>query len=179
MMRLPRWKVILCLAALVYGLAFTLPNLLPDKVLATVPSWLPHQRLNLGLDLRGGSYLLYEVNTTELRTEHLSNLTEDARTTLQAKHIAFTELTNAGGVVSLRITDPTQIEAAVKELSNLGQALPSGGGRDVTIAAQPDQRIRMSISDQAMAQQAVQAVTQSIEIIRRRSGGPGRGWTVP
>ena len=172
-MRLARWKLILCSLAVIYGLLFSLPNLLPDKVLASLPAFLPHARLNLGLDLRGGSYLLYEVDTVALKAERINNLVEDSRVALQQKAIAFSELGQSGGVVTLRINDPTQIDAALKELSTLGQASPSGGGRDVTIVRTDNQHIRLSISDQAIQQAAVQAVTQSIEIIRRRVDAMG------
>src|SRR6516162_8574781 len=120
MARLARWKVILCILAVVYGVLFSLPNLLPDHVMAQLPGFLPHQRLNLGLDLRGGSYLLYEVDTAALKAERISNLLEDVRVTLQQKQIAFGELGQANGVITLRITDPAQVDAAVKELSTLG-----------------------------------------------------------
>ena len=51
MIRLPRWKVFVVIAALVFGVVFTVPNFLPSSVLATMPGWLPHNRINLGLDL--------------------------------------------------------------------------------------------------------------------------------
>ena len=124
MAQLPRWKLILCIVAVVYGVLFSLPNLLPDGVLKSMPGFLPHQRLNLGLDLRGGSYLLYEVDTAALKAERISNLTEDVRVVLQGKQIPFTELSQAGGVVSLRLTNAGQSDAALKELSNLGQPQP-------------------------------------------------------
>ena len=63
MLNLARWKVIACTAALLFGLVFTLPNVLPKSVMDQMPAWAPHQKLNLGLDLQGGSYLLLEVGT--------------------------------------------------------------------------------------------------------------------
>jgi preprotein translocase subunit SecD len=172
MARLARWKVVLCILAVIYGVLFSLPNLLPDNVLSQLPGFLPHQRLNLGLDLRGGSYLLYEVDTAALKAERISNLLEDVRVTLQQKQIAFGELGQANGVITLRITDPAQVDAAVKELSTLGQQ--AQGGRDVVVRVQADrQHIQLSLSEQALQQEAVQAVTQSIEIIRRRVDAMG------
>ena len=168
MIRLSRWKVLVCVLATLFGVLFTLPNLLPPATLAQLPSWMPHQKLNLGLDLQGGSYLLLEVDTVALKKERLNNLTEDVRTTLREKRIQFSDLGMTGDQVMVRVTDPAQVQAAYKELSVLGQALPNGGGRDVTIQTAPDQRIRLFISDQAMAQESIQAVKQSIEIIRRR-----------
>ncbi len=168
MIQLSRWKVILCIAACVFGLVFSLPNLLPASVLSALPGWIPHQRLNLGLDLQGGSYLLYEVDTAALKSERLVNLVEDVRTNLHDKHIDFTDLGQANGGVKVRITDPAKIPEASKLLQTLGQPLPNSAQRDVDVAAQPDQHLRLSISDRALEQEAIQAVSQTIEIIRRR-----------
>ncbi len=168
MIRLPRWKVIACLAALLFGVLFTLPNVVPDNVLAQVPSWLPHQRLNLGLDLQGGSYLLEEVDVAALKAERLVNLTEDVRTTLRDKKIQFSDLRQTKDDVVVRITDPAQAEDAFKELSALGNPLPNGGGKDVSISTLPDQHVRLYLSDRALTAESVAAVKQSIEIIRRR-----------
>ena len=172
MIRLPRWKVILVLAALVFGVLFTLPNVLPASTLATLPGWLPHNKINLGLDLQGGSRLLYEVDTAALHKEKLTNLTEDVRNTLQQKQIASTPPVLSNGVVDVRITDPGQVDNAITEFQGLGSPLP-GGGRDVTVRRGDDQHVLLSITDQAMQSESVQAVSQNIEIVRRRVDAMG------
>ena len=170
MIRLPKWKVFIVIAALVFGVVFALPNILPAGAL---PGWMPHNKINLGLDLQGGSYLLYEVDTSALRKEKLTNLTEDVRNTLQQKQIASTPPVLADGVVDVRITDPAQVDTAITEFQNLGAPLPGGAGRDVSVARGADQHIRLSMSDQAMQAEAIQAVAQNIEIIRRRVDAMG------
>ncbi len=166
MLSFPRWRVFLCLAAVLFGLVFTLPNALPASVLAKAP-WLPQQRLNLGLDLQGGSYLLYEVDTAALKVERLTNLVEDVRNTLTEQQIAFTGLGQGNGAVRVRITDPSQVPAAQTALQKLGSPM-AGGGRDIQIIAGQDQSLELRISDQALVADASKAVDQSIEIIRRR-----------
>ena len=109
MLQLRPWKVILVVLATIFGIVFTLPNVIPPGVL---PAWVPQQRLNLGLDLQGGSYLLLEVDTADLAREKLNSLMEDVRRELPAKNIAFTGLGAASGADSVRITDPQQIDAA-------------------------------------------------------------------
>lgn len=51
---------------IVFGLLCALPNVLPDPVLKKLPDWYTQNQLTLGLDLRGGSHLLLEVDTSEL-----------------------------------------------------------------------------------------------------------------
>jgi len=168
MLSFERWKVVLCVLAILFGAVFTLPNLLPDNVLAAMPGFLPHQRLNLGLDLQGGSYLLLEVDTASLKAEKLNNLIEDARTTLQGKQIVFSGLALSGDGVSVRITDPSQVQPAYAALQTLALPVPGAVVRDVAVNTGPDQTIHLTIPDQAMVKASADAVTQDIEIVRKR-----------
>ena len=167
MMNLSRWKVGLVVLATVLGLIFTLPNLVGGR---TLPSFLPQKVLNLGLDLQGGSSLLLEVDTGALMTERLTNMVEDVRTTLRNENIAFTDLGQAGGAISVRIADPNQLTAAQNALRKVLAAPLAGtrGGQEVTIATAPDQRIRIAFVAEAFDAEAAKAVEQSIEIVRRR-----------
>src|SRR5258707_9516673 len=108
MMNLARWKVIVVVLATVFGLLFTLPNLLPAKTRDSLPAFMPKNTLHLGLDLQGGSYLLYSVDTVALRAEHLTNMAEDIRTTLKDKQINFSDLAVSNGEIGLRIAHPAQ-----------------------------------------------------------------------
>lgn len=64
--------------AIVYGLIIllgvlsALPNLLPGSTVDRLPAWYTSNQIALGLDLRGGSHLLLNVDTTELGLEALS-----------------------------------------------------------------------------------------------------------
>jgi len=51
---------------ILFGLLCALPNVLPDSALEKLPVWYTQNQLTLGLDLRGGSHLLLEVDTSEL-----------------------------------------------------------------------------------------------------------------
>ncbi|HEY1926373.1 MAG TPA: protein translocase subunit SecD [Caulobacteraceae bacterium] len=165
MLALSRWKVVLVAVSFLFGLIFTLPNILPA---GSLPGWMPHQRLNLGLDLQGGSYLLLEVDTHALNQERLTNLTEDIRTKLQTAQYAFSGLGVHGDTISVHIDDTTKAQAAFDLLnSSLGERLLTGG-RDVTVRQGPSQTIQVAFVPQAAAAAARDAVTRSIEIIRKR-----------
>lgn len=167
MLSFPRWRVILCAAAMLLGLAYTAPNLLPANILSQIPSWAPHQQLSLGLDLRGGSYLQLEVDTNALKQERLQNLVEDTRTSLTGQQIAFSNLGHDANAVRVRISDPAQVQAAQQALLKLGNPMPTGG-RDVMVTTGPDQTLSMTIAPQAVIADGAKAVQQSIEIIRKR-----------
>ena len=170
MMNLARWKVILVVLATVLGLLFTLPNLLPANARDKLPPFMPKSTLHLGLDLQGGSRLLYSVDTVALRNERLTNMAEDIRTTFRDKNIAFTDLAVTNGEIGLRITDPAQLTAAANDLrASLGAPLAgNSNARDVTVTTTADQRIRVAFVAAAFDAEAAQAVEQNIEVIRRR-----------
>lgn len=170
MLTLSRWKIIAVTLSVIFGILFSLPNVLPQKMLDAMPSWLPHQKLNLGLDLQGGSYLLYEVDTEALRRERLSNMVEDVRLQLRNEQIPFGELAQQGEVVNVRIGDAARYNDALNILrKNIGAPMAGViGGRDVSIASKPDQRIEIRYVPEAIRADAAKAVEQSIETIRRR-----------
>jgi preprotein translocase subunit SecD len=165
MIQLRPWKIALVAVALLFGILFTLPNLFAE---GTLPGFLPNQRLNLGLDLQGGSYLLYEVDTDALKTEQMTNLVEETRTTLQSGRILFTGLGQVNGGVSVRITDPAKVDAAVQALSKLATNIPNTATRDLIFARGPDQTIQITQAPQAAQAAVAKAVDQTIEIINRR-----------
>jgi preprotein translocase subunit SecD len=165
MIQLRPWKIALVVVALLFGLLFTLPNLVPA---GTLPGFLPHQRLNLGLDLQGGSYLLYEVDTDALKKEQMTNLVEEVRSTLQSSQTLFTGLGLVNGGVSVRITDPTKLDTAFQAVSKLASPIPNTATPDLNFTRGPDQTIQITQSPQASTAAASKAVVQTIEIIRRR-----------
>ncbi len=170
MMNLARWKVVLVVLATVLGLLFTLPNMLPAKARDSLPAFMPKNTLHLGLDLQGGSYLLYSVDTVALRNERLTNMAEDVRTTFHDKQINFTDLAVNNGEIGMRITDPAQLNDATNALrTTLGAPLAgTPGGRDVSVTTAADQRIRVAFVPEAFDAEASKAVEQNIEVIRRR-----------
>ena len=168
MLELPRWRVLLCLAAVLFGLIFTLPNVLSDSTIASLPDWVPHQKLNLGLDLQGGSYLQLEIDSNALKTTRLNSLVEDVRGSLRDQQVDFSALSVVNGAVSVRITDPTQVQPALTALQKLNQLVPGSAIRELSYVTAPDQRILITIADQALTAETVHAIEQDIEIVRKR-----------
>jgi preprotein translocase subunit SecD len=168
MMQLPRWRVIVVLAALLLAIVFSVPNIVPASTLKSVPSWVPAKVLNLGLDLQGGSSLLLEVDLAALNREKMNDLMEDVRSTLRAKQIDFAELAQVNGAINVRIVNPAQYDDAYRALAALARPLQMGSGSDVTVTRTPEQHISLTRSADAQRAEAVKAVQQSIEIVRRR-----------
>jgi preprotein translocase subunit SecD len=167
MLQLSRWKTILVVLSTLFGILFTAPNLLPTSVTDGLPGW-AKQRLNLGLDLQGGSYLLLEVDTSALQRETLGNLIEDVRRSLTQAKIPFSGLGQAGGAVRVQITDPAQASQAQTELQKLVQPLAGAAGGVDMLVTRNGALVTLTPVAEAQTAAAASAVKQSIEIIRRR-----------
>ena len=65
MLDFPRWKVWLTAITCIVGVLLAVPSLLPERYTSNLPSF-ANQRINLGLDLAGGSQLLLEAQTADV-----------------------------------------------------------------------------------------------------------------
>jgi len=173
MVHFPRWQIVLIILACVLGLGFAAPNLLSEKNIASIPSWLPHKQINLGLDLQGGSHLLLKVDVNTVFREHVASVADSVRRELRGARIRFAGLRIEGKGVRFRVRNLTDIDKARETLRNgVGSVttgnLLSGGGREVTIDSSSDGVFRVVLTDQAIRSRQDQAIEQSIEVVRRR-----------
>ena len=168
MLQLSRWKVALVALATVFGLVFTLPNLLPVSVTGSLPGFL-QQRLNLGLDLQGGSYLLLEVDLKALKAEQLNNTVEESRRVLGEAGVVFSGLgVQPDGAVHVRVTDPAKLDVAQQKLADAAPQLQGAAGREYAVNRAADQTLVLQPAARYDQLSAARAVDQSIEVIRRR-----------
>ncbi|MFC7379688.1 protein translocase subunit SecD [Brevundimonas sp. GCM10030266] len=172
MIHLSRWKIILLALSLVFGLLFTAPNLLTQAQRDALPGWLPKNALNLGLDLQGGSYLLLEVDVPAMRDKRLNNLAEDARTVLSEANIGVSTIARQSDGVIVTLSDPSQMQAAQDAMAALISGSPQGAA-DRVVQRQGSNRIRYAFTDATMNAMGADAVTQSIEVVRRRLDSSG------
>ncbi|MGZ6042594.1 MAG: protein translocase subunit SecD, partial [Asticcacaulis sp.] len=169
MMNLSRWKVGVVLAAILFGILFSLPNFLPADVRNSIGGFMPSKTLNLGLDLQGGSYLLLEVDTDALMKEKTQDLIENIRSDLKDKNIASSVPVANGMTVSVRINDASQINDAYAVLNRLSSPLVRNPGqRDLNVRTGPDQTILLTFTDEGLRETTAGAVDTSIEIVRKR-----------
>ncbi|MFC7543375.1 hypothetical protein ACFQU2_33280 [Siccirubricoccus deserti] len=127
----------------------------------------------LGLDLRGGSYLLLEVDMNAVVRERLESLADAARTRLRQQNIGYVNLAAdaPGRRVTFRVRDPGQAAAAAAVMREQANQIPTGVGTttpDIEVAAAPDGTISATLTEVGLRAKATGAVEQSIEIVRRR-----------
>jgi preprotein translocase subunit SecD len=166
MLRFSSWKVAAVLGICLLGLVYTLPNLFPREQMDRMPRWLPHQQINLGLDLQGGSHLLLEVDLSAIVKERLDGLVDEVRSTLRPERIGYRDLGVRDNVVTFTLTDPAAAPGALELLQKLDQS--AGLSRELVIQQAGEGRIEIRLTDDAVQEMQRAAVTQSLEIVRRR-----------
>ncbi len=166
----------------VAGLLFAMPNVLPEnvrggaEVVGTMPSFLPNKTVNLGLDLQGGTHLLYEVDLASVKQAKLESASDDARQYLRGERpiIPATGFRITGDIVSFRLARPEQMQEALRRLEPINQvdqaALLTGGGRaPFTVTSDPlSGQISFTLTREALDKETKDAVARSIEVIRKR-----------
>ncbi|MGH6734605.1 MAG: protein translocase subunit SecD [Methyloceanibacter sp.] len=175
MLHFQRWKLILVFAVVLFGFIFALPNLFPASTLRGLPTWVPHQQVNLGLDLQGGAHLLYQIDEKELIDDWLGNIRSDVRDTLRRARIGYTDLVqnNAGRSASLKIREPGDMDKALAELKKLAVPIGSdvfGGfsGTDLEVSRSGSDGITLTVTEAGLTERINSAIEASIETIRRR-----------
>ena len=168
MIQLARWKVIVVIVAAVLGLLYAAPNLMSPAQREAMPGWAPRNALNLGLDLRGGSYLLLEVDIEDLRTQRVSNLADEVNTALNGAGIGHQIPVETQYGVTVTINDASDSEEALTTLRGLSTVDVNSGQQTLTIRRIDDLRYSVGFSEAQFARESSEAVQRSIEVIRRR-----------
>lgn len=172
MLGFPQWKVWTILVTLVLGIAFALPNFIPASTLRQFPAGVPTGTLNLGLDLRGGSYIMLEAAVDDIRRQKLDGLEEIARTELadaDGGAVKVRDLGLSGNAVSLTVIDPTQLDRAVETLRKVTRPVGNlTGQRDVDVAVVDGNRVTLTPTGAGLVAATNSAMEQAVEVIRRR-----------
>ena len=155
-----RWKITAILLVCLGGLLFAAPNFFSDKLAQSLPDWMPHKQVSLGLDLQGGSHLLLEVEVNAVIREQLEALVDEVRAKLRGAKIRYTGL-GVDGLSGVKVTirDPAKAEEArvlLRDIDPEGRATLDGN------------TVRVTLSETAVRDRRNAAMSQSLEIIRIR-----------
>lgn len=148
---------VLVVASLVYLSPLVLPADFP------LPKFLHREPLHLGLDLRGGTHLLFTVDVEKAVENNLARSADELRRELKDQKIQTGEITQEGKVLRLSLSSPDQ-RAAFDDLvknrfPNLVITTQASDGPPV---------IELSPSPREQEQLRRFAIDQSLETIRNR-----------
>lgn len=178
MLHFTRWKTIAILLTCLAGLLVALPNMFTKETVDGWPSFLPHHRLNLGLDLQGGAHLLLAMDQDEIKKDWLANLRDSARKSLRDAKLRYTGLGIQGSRLVVRLAKPEEQDQALKELRKLiepiGNAIIGTSGNDIEVSAGADAgAIEIAPTEAGMRARVANAAASSIETINRRINNLG------
>lgn len=175
MLHFARWKIIMVLLVSLGGILMALPNLFSPKSLEAIPQWLPHNQINLGLDLQGGAHLLYQMDEKELVQDWLKDIRGEARDLLRREKIGNTaRIVAANKAVSVRLRKEEDAERAMTALQDMSVPLAGGlvftgqQGNNIDLSRGEGGQIFLTITEQGLFQRIGAAIEASIETVRRR-----------
>jgi protein-export membrane protein SecD len=182
MLQVARWRIIVVAVATVLGLIFAAPTLLPKNIRDQLPPFLGEMAINLGLDLRGGTQLLMQIDSQAMLRQKLENVVDEMRRALRDAEPRIRVIAGgvSGNAARVRLADPGQAGAAMRALENIVTPVDTGGFQtepDLTFTQHEGGVIEGRVTEVALNQLARQAVSQSIEVIRRRIDPSGIGET--
>ncbi|MDV7144939.1 protein translocase subunit SecD [Tropicimonas sp. TH_r6] len=195
MLQIPTWKRVLIWGVTVLVLFMAVPNLFyprvethndavkqieaagatPEREEAAVgwPSWMPSGLVNLGLDLRGGAYLLADVQVADVYAERMTGYWPEVRDALREERDtvgAIRRVDGPDGELHVKIANPDGMETAIAVVSNLSRpilSLTGVGSNDIEVSGSGDTLV-VQLSEHEKIATDDRTVKQSLEIVRRR-----------
>ncbi len=140
-------------------------NLLNDN-----DSSLFNKKINLGLDLQGGSYLLLEIDNNPVIEQKLQNLTLTLKNYFKEKNIKIKNLRLINQNLSFSVDDSfkqTILDEFNDENSNINPYYPRFKSHQLEIKEQNDSFV-VNFSKQGIVELKNSSQDQALEIVRRR-----------
>jgi preprotein translocase subunit SecD len=170
MLEFPKWKVWLIGLVIALGVLLSIPSLIAGTPYAGAwPKWLPQYKVNLGLDLAGGSHLLLEADSQDALKQRLQAKEDEVATELRRDpKIDIGDISTAGGRLSFLVRDPTKVDAAVERLRRLSQPLQLTGQRDWDVQVVDSTRVVLTPTTIGTTQALKDAMGVARDVVRRR-----------
>ncbi|MFL6751393.1 MAG: protein translocase subunit SecD [Sphingomicrobium sp.] len=170
MLDFPRWKVWLVSLTILVGVLLAVPSLLPKDQVERWPGWLPSARINLGLDIAGGSQLLLEADLADAGKQRLQAKEEEVTTELRRgePRIQIGDVSTSGGKLSFVVRDPTQLDAAFERMRSLSQPQGLTGTRDWEVSTLDGNRIVLTPTESGTKTALKDSLTVARDVVRRR-----------
>jgi preprotein translocase subunit SecD len=159
MKNLSKIRIILILFSVFLGILYAAPNFFSSSVQNNSFNFLPGKKINLGLDLKGGSYLLLKADMEVVFAEKLESLTSDIRSTLRKAKIGYKKLSVKEDYVSFEMRTGSSVKQIKSALLKLDKNL---------IIEINTNNFEIKFSDANKQKITKTTMAQAIEIVRRR-----------
>ncbi|ASY67647.1 protein translocase subunit SecD [Sinorhizobium fredii] len=170
-MRTSRWAVLAYVAIIIFGCLAAVPSVLTPAMREQFASLLPFKPVTLGLDLRGGSHLVLEVDGAGLQKARLNSLLDDTRRVLRGERVSASSARISGNSVTVSVTDAADREKVLPKLQELAAPVGTvgfgGSAAELEVTTNGDV-IALAMTEAGLSDRMTKAVEQSLEIIRNR-----------
>ena len=103
------WRVLAVFGVIIIAIIYVLPTI--------EPSFWPHKKINLGLDLQGGMHLALEVDTDKAVEGTIERINQEIRSSLKKEHIRYVSLNRIeGNRISIKLRGQKNIDGFEKIL---------------------------------------------------------------
>jgi SecD/SecF fusion protein len=120
---------------------------------------------------------VFEIERADIARERLETTVREISGKLRQSKIRYTGLTGNDQTVTVKITDPNQVQAAIDSLEELTATTKSGllGGSSQNVSLQQGEggQLTLQIGDSAIESGISAAQAQSVDIVRRRIAEAG------
>ena len=152
----PLWKATLVILVISLGIIFTLPTLLYKE---NSNNWFFDNKINLGLDLQGGSYLLLEVQTEVLMQEELNNISDSIQLIARGLQTNIINIISEEDEIQLRFSNNDKLEEIREKFKK--------NYRNVNVTIN-NNTMKIVINEIFKKNIKESAIKQSLEIVRKR-----------
>lgn len=163
MLNFTKIKVALIYLILLVSVAFALLNLKTNNIL--------NKKVNLGLDLQGGSYLLLEIDTSPLVNQRLQSKVLPLKKLLKANNIKFTDFLINTDTIAFKVSKENQKKFEnifyKKKENTINNFIDNYNTHELE-AKFSNKEVVIKFSNYGLISLNNSALTQSIEIVRRR-----------
>ena len=152
----PLWKSFTVISLVFLGVLFSIPSIIYDD---ESENWFLKNKINLGLDLQGGSYLLLEVQLDVLYNEELENFSDSIRLISRENSTKINKINIDDNKVTIYLDNSIKINEIKNSFIQLYRGVSVQSNNNI-LTIQLDDIYKKTIQDSA--------IKQSLEIVRKR-----------
>ena len=152
----PLWKSFTVISLVFLGVLFSIPSIIYDD---DSENWFLKNKINLGLDLQGGSYLLLEVQLDVLYNEELENFSDSIRLISRENSTKINKINIDDNKVTIYLDNINKINEIKSSFVQLYRGVSVQSNNNI-LTIQLDDIYKKTIQDSA--------IKQSLEIVRKR-----------
>jgi len=156
---LTKIRVSFVLLLVFLGIAYAIPNFMNTSFKSNSLNFLPGKSINLGLDLKGGSYLLLKADMDIVFSEKLETLLSDVRSALRKSKVGYKQLRVENKKISFQKRNDISNKKIKSIVLNIDKNL------DVKII---QNKFFIQFSELNKKKITKSTMAQAIEIVRRR-----------